>query len=425
MVFCRFFLMLLILFTSPLMANKLYETELIDYENRQANNVIEKLAEDLKLGRKSLAHDAKFGYLKSILKELKIPISSQSLVFSKTSFHRKKIFPDSPRAIYFNDEIYVAWIPGVEILELGIADPELGAVFYTMEQGKKNAIKIERDNSCLSCHVSGRTLNEPGFFIRSVFPDSEGEVISRLGSDTIDHTSDVTKRWGGWFVTGKKTQIHRGNQIYGAKLNENLISKNFPNTSALKHFFTPENYLTNTSDIEALMVLEHQVHMHNLFTNRHFQAIKMIASENAINEALGETGRRPLTKKILHNASQEILEYMLFSDEADIQNIVGNSNFREEFARNKPRSSNGDSLYELKFDKRMSALPCSWLIYSKAFESLQPDLKQCVLQELKNILTNKDIPEKFIHLRKTRKRIHHLLLETLPAYKQVEVISKL
>ena len=235
--------------------------------------------------------------LSPLLKELDIPLSSQSLVFSKTSVHRKNIFPDNPRAIYFNDEIYVGWIPGVKILEIAVADPELGGVFYTLEQKKSDTVKLVRDDSCLSCHASGRTLNEPGFFIRSVFPDEEGEAISRLGSDTIDHTSPIGERWGGWYVTGKKTQIHRGNTIYRKDSSRVPQPRQALDTTALKKFFNPDRYLAKSSDVEALMVFEHQVQMHNIFTSRHFQAIKMIESEKAINQALGETGRRPLTQK--------------------------------------------------------------------------------------------------------------------------------
>src|SRR5690348_11214395 len=43
------------------------------------------------------------GYLPSLLDRLSIPIDSQALVFSKTSFQAEKISPRNPRAVYFND----------------------------------------------------------------------------------------------------------------------------------------------------------------------------------------------------------------------------------------------------------------------------------------------------------------------------------
>ncbi|WDE98780.1 hypothetical protein PQO03_13135 [Lentisphaera profundi] len=397
-------------------ANDLYETALINYENRQANNDIETLNKALLEKKVKLDFHSRRGFLDALLKELDIPINSQTLIFSKTSFHRKQIYPSNPRALYFNDEIYVGWVPGTKLLEIAISDPELGAVFYTLEQKQNETIQFKRDDSCLSCHVSSRTLNEPGFFIRSVFPDESGEPISRLGSDTIDHSSDIGSRWGGWYVTGKKTEIHRGNTIYTKDSKRIAQPHKALTTHDLNKFFNPDKYLAQSSDIEALMVLEHQVQMHNIFTQRNFQAIKMIEAEKSINRALGESGRRPLTEKILHNASDQILEYMLFTDEIPLRAIEGNANFKEEFAKDKISGKNGDSLYKLSFKERISELPCSWLIYSQAFKGLQPDLKKIVLKQLEQILTAEDIPINFIHLRKSRSRIHQLLLETLDGY---------
>ena len=404
------------LFINNIHANDLYETALINYEGRQANNAVEKLNDALRKKQITLEYNDQRGYLDALLKELKIPLNSQSLIFSKTSFHRKQIYPSNPRALYFNDEVYVGWVPGTDLLEIAVADPELGGVFYTLEQKKSDAVQLNRDDSCLSCHASSRTLNEPGFFIRSVFPDENGEPISRLGSDTIDHSSDIGDRWGGWYVTGNKTEIHRGNTIYAAGSKRIGKPHKALTTQALKKFFNPDKYLAQSSDIEALMVLEHQVQMHNIFTQRNFQAIKMIAAEESINRALGETGRRPLTQKILKNASEEILEYMLFSDEVHIRAIEGSANFKEDFAKGKPAASNGDSLYTLKFDERMSDLPCSWLIYSGAFQHLQADLKKMVMDRLHEILTDPELPNNFIHLRSSRARIHQVLVETLDGY---------
>jgi hypothetical protein len=412
----KLFLLVLSFIIHSSFANDLYETALIDYENRQANNTIERLNKALRNKTTKLVFDNQRGYLDALLKELNIPLNSQTLIFSKTSFHRKQIYPSNPRALYFNDEIYVGWVPGTQLLEIAIADPELGGVFYTLEQTKQDNVQLNRDNSCLSCHVSGRTLNEPGFFIRSVFPDEEGEPISRLGSDTIDHSSPIGERWGGWFVTGKKTEIHRGNTIYATGSKRIGKPHKALTTQDLNKFFNPDKYPAPSSDIEALMVLEHQVQMHNLFTQRNFQAIKMLAAEASINRALGETGRRPLTEKILKNASEEILEYMLFCDEVHLRAIEGNANFKEDFAKGKIAARNGDSLYQLNFDERMSELPCSWLIYSEAFTHLQPELKKMILRRLEEILTAKELPNAFIHLRSTRSRIHQVLVETLEGY---------
>ena len=83
-----------------------YERSPIDYENRQAENEISRLQKKIAKGLK-LEHDDKHGYLKSVLKALDISVNSQTLVFSKTSLHRKLISPAAPRALYFNENTYI------------------------------------------------------------------------------------------------------------------------------------------------------------------------------------------------------------------------------------------------------------------------------------------------------------------------------
>src|SRR4051794_7036857 len=57
------------------------------------------------------------GYLASVLQQLNIPIDSQTLVFSQTSFQARLIFPDRPRAVYFNDNVSVGFVRGGEVME--------------------------------------------------------------------------------------------------------------------------------------------------------------------------------------------------------------------------------------------------------------------------------------------------------------------
>src|SRR5436853_7732015 len=59
-----------------------------------------------------LKYDPSFGYVPAVLRSLQIPVSSQVLVFSKTSFQSPKISPRMPRAIYFNDDTYVGFVHG-------------------------------------------------------------------------------------------------------------------------------------------------------------------------------------------------------------------------------------------------------------------------------------------------------------------------
>ena len=173
-------LLLILLIPSAVQADSFYERYPIDYEGGEASNEISRLQKKIDAGLK-LKYDNKHGYLKSVLEALNISEHSQVLVFSKTSVHRKIINPANPRAIYFNTNSYVAWVDRAKILELAVADKNLGAVFYTLDQKKNDRPVFERDDSCLNCHASSRTKNEPGFFIRSIFPDKDGEPIARAG----------------------------------------------------------------------------------------------------------------------------------------------------------------------------------------------------------------------------------------------------
>lgn len=396
-----------------------YERSPVDYENGKESNEIVRLQKKLDKGLK-LEHDSKHGYLKSVLDALGIPVSSQVLVFSKTSFHRKIISTYNPRAMYFNNNTYVGWVDGAKVLEIGVADKNLGAVFYTLNQKKSEKLKFTRDDSCLSCHASGRTQNEPGFFIRSVFPDKSGEPIARAGEDRVDHTTPLELRWGGYFVTAEKFKNpHRGNGYAEEDSNYEIESKEARTFDDLSSFFDPDKFLTKTSDVQALMAMEHQVKMHNFFTTTKFRSMHALHNEKVINEALGETGRRDLTKRILNNAANEILEYMLFENELSIKGveIVGTSQFRDDFAKVSPKTSDGKSLSQLTFQNRMSKYSCSWAIYSDSFYGLPVELKELVLNRLIDILTGTEIPDKYIHLRKSRSDIHKILMETHSEYK--------
>ena len=92
-----------------------------------ASEPISELQQRLNAGQSKLEFEKDHGYLVSLLKLLKVPISSQTLVFSKTSLQSERISPKTPRAIYFNDDVYVAWIPGAPLIEFMSVDPVKGS----------------------------------------------------------------------------------------------------------------------------------------------------------------------------------------------------------------------------------------------------------------------------------------------------------
>src|SRR5207249_5485249 len=90
-------------------------------------------------------------------------------------------------------------------------------------------------------------------------------------------------------------------------------------------------------------------------------------------------------------AGEMLLEYMLFRDEAQLKGPVsGTSAFAEEFERRGPRDSKGRSLGEFDLHTRLFRYPCSFMVYSPAFDSLPQAMKTYLWGRLEQILTGND-----------------------------------
>src|SRR5689334_16367432 len=87
---------------------------------------ITKLSADIKSGKVKLEYDPERGYLVSLLKALNVPVDTQTLVFSKTSSQADNTSPQQPRALYFNDNVYVGWAQHDNLIDLIGIDPQKG-----------------------------------------------------------------------------------------------------------------------------------------------------------------------------------------------------------------------------------------------------------------------------------------------------------
>jgi hypothetical protein len=204
-----------------------FERPPINYSKATPNNSIERLQKKIDAGKLHLPFHPERGYLSAVLDALQVPQSSQVLVFSKTSLQRHRISPHSPRAIYFSDDLYVGFCRVGQVLEISAVDPQLGAVFYTLEQQEMDRPKFARQtDACMLCHASSQTKNVPGHIIRSVFPDRGGEAILSLGTIRVDQATALDRRWGGWYVTGTHgKQMHLGNLIVKNRNDRETIAK--------------------------------------------------------------------------------------------------------------------------------------------------------------------------------------------------------
>ncbi len=357
----------------------------IGYSRAPATDVVARLGEKIASGKVKLAYHADFGYLPALLRELNIPESSQILVFSKTSFQAPRIAPRMPRALYFNDDVSVGYVRGGDVLELAAVDPKLGVVFYTLDQERVTAPKFGRQEQCLQCHASGSTLGVPGLVVRSVHSDRNGMPVFQAGSFISDHRSPLDQRWGGWYVSGKSNGAkHMGNTIDGAgKLD----------VVDLKEFFDTGAYLQPGSDIVALMMFEHQTRMTNLITRVGWETRMALHDRDAINKALGEPAGTPSesTDRRINNAVEELVRYMLFTDEAPLTAPVqGASGFAEEYTKAGVKDSKGRSLREWDLKTRLMKYPCSPLIYSEAFRELPEVARKRALLRIREVVTGQD-----------------------------------
>jgi hypothetical protein len=400
-----------------------FELPPINYQDTPAHDRVARLAESLASGEAELAWDDQHGYLPAALKALDVPVSSQSLVFSKTSLQLHRISPRKPRAVYFNDDVYVGWCQNGDVLELGATDPQLGAIFYTIAQDNDQAAEVVRDRGqCMTCHASSRTQGVPGYLVRSVFSDPSGYPKFGSGTYLTDHTSDFQQRWGGWYVTGNHGDMrHMGNQVCeGTEREPKLDREAGANLESIDSVIQTNKYLSPHSDIVALMVLEYQTQMHNAITAASFETRRAIHQSKQMNELLDRPADYLSDSALrrINSAAANVVKYMLMCDEFALQDEVsGTSEFVIDFQKRGRRDSKGRSLRDFDLETRLFRYPCSHLVYSPEFDALPDEVRGRVIDQMVLVLEGKDDSEDFAHLSAgTRQQILEILKETKPEF---------
>jgi hypothetical protein len=365
----------------------------IHYRQGPYDDPVSRLARDLIEHKITLEYrDGPLGYLPSLLDHMHVRVDSQALVFSKTSFQATRISPRNPRAVYFADDVAVGFVRGGDVLELAGVDPKQGVVFYTLSTLKTASPRLERRDLCLKCHQGPATEGVPGIFVGSVFPDATG-APSQEGAIITDHRTAFADRWGGWYVNAKHgEQTDRAN---GVAVNpaEPLTLDGAQNLPVLIRKFDVNAYLAPSSDIVALMTLEHQTQMVDLLTRAGWQS---------------RMGEPP--------DIEGLVSYMLFADETPLAApIEGVSTFTKTFPERGPRDLRGRSLRDFDLETRLFRYPLSYLIYSAQFDALPDAVRNRVYHRLYQILSGADRSEKFARLSSTdRKAILEILRATKP-----------
>jgi len=378
----------------------------IEYATRPTHDAVAELNRRIEAGTVALAFDERTGYLQSVLDALRVPVSSQMLVMSKTGVQGVHTGPENPRAIFFTDTVTVGYIRGAPLLEFAVHDPQQGVVFYTIDQKPQLQPIVERRSGCLTCHQAYRTLHVPGLLARSVFVAADGLPLGQFGGYDPDDRSPFRQRWGGWYVTGTHGSMrHMGNAILtNAEQRDSMISDRTLNRTSLDDRFDASGYPSAHSDITALMVFHHQVQMTNLITRLGWET--RIAAHG---------GRLDLAAGPVRDAVDEFVDYLLFVDEEPLTAPVGGtSGFAEMFSTQGPRDRHGRSLRQLDLEHRLLRYPCSYMVYTPAFAALPAEARQAVYRRMWDILSGRDARAKYARLAESdRVAIAEILRDTL------------
>lgn len=347
------------------------EFPVIGYSQRTPHDAVSVLAERINNGSVELSFDAQRGYLDALLDALDIDPTSQLLVFSKTSLQVDGVTAATPRAIYFNDDVYVAWVPGADSIELAALDAELGPVFYTLSQAS-TPVAERHVGLCLSCHDSYSMTGGgvPRFITGSGYVGKDGTIVAHEGWILTSDRTPLRSRWGGWYVSGMHgEQTHLGNiavdSVYDLEDLESLRNGNHLDVAEL---LDVSAYITDKSDIVALLILEHQVTVQNAIVRLNWD----FRQER-------EFDVEPLVRALLFDGTPALSGP-----------ISGTAGFEAVFAARAVEDSRGRSLREFDLESRLFRYPLSYVIHSPAFAALPNEALRAVLFRIESELTGQD-----------------------------------
>ena len=393
-----------------------------DYWTAQMSDPMTRLLAKVDRGEKVISEEPGLPLVRRLLKELSIPVESQVLVFSRTSLQRGNVSPANPRAIFFNEETYLGWMPEGRI-EIASSDPERGSVFFFQRKLDDRRGKLfARDRVCIQCHAGSATNFLPGLLARSVYPDGRGRSLKSVDSfERVGHHVPLDDRWGGWYVTGGHDELHHmGNAI--ASRNERgleLTRNDAVGQKGLKHSFNVSKYPVATSDVTALLVLDHQVSMH----------FKLMEASYIARQAIHDASRKGQENSIdsqesvaraLSLAVEQVVNHLLFADETPIggKSTRGDGVFVKSFLSRRVADRKGRSLRDFNLEDRMFRYRCSYMIHSRSFSGLPGALRKSIFHRLNEVLASKTPLKDYDYfVPGERSAILEILNETLPGFK--------
>jgi hypothetical protein len=286
------------------------------------------------------------------------------------------------------------------MLEIASVDPQYGTIFYVVTQSKDDVPAFKRlGPPCSSCHAPARDeVPSPLLLMLSAEVAATGEAISEFR--LVTDRTPFAERWGGWYVNASRTSAaHGGNKILVDGAERLLIDASSPARP-----FNTSRYLTTSSDIVALMLLSHQVDVHN----------KISEAAHQLRQLPGD-----VTPAQIAEAVEPLVRSLLFSGAVPFSGpIRGSSDFAKEFSSSGRRDGRGRSLKDLDLDRRLMRYPLSYLIYSDSFDQLPDSAREYAYRRLWEVFVGKDRSGDFAHLSDSdRSELLEITSETKPEFK--------
>jgi hypothetical protein len=432
---CHFFALLtpLVAFSAATLSAQVafndYQLPPHEYYDLDSQDPVSVLVRKIESGEKSPDYSSQRAFVDWLLAELEIPPASQTIVFSRTGLQRKVVSPHNPRALFFNDETYMTWIPG-GMVELASFDPALGPLFFLLqgsEEEKPAKVQFNRRESCLNgCHAGSATNYLPGLLARSLHVDAEGNptsvdkagiVVNAISNhENMFHTMPLKERWGGWFVTGGQGKAdHIGNLV--------IPTRGAPAMPAPSLTETKVSYPHGpSSDILPLLIQDHQI---GLLNTLYESLYRWRTALHLANEKRAAAGEAPLTQ-LEHGTIEDLMpkfdksvKQFLFAGEAPLPDggVKGDPAFIEAFRASRIEDAKGRSLRDFDLKTRLMKHRCSHMILSPQFQGMPTEFRTLIFGRLRDVLTVRPAPAGFEHLPDDeRVALLEILDETVPGF---------